>query len=104
MSNLQLAFKILKVKELLGMPGNFGHTKRKWVNTFIFTLVRSAFKQNIIPNSQVVKEILNFRNLIDLIGLYRLNQYLHNKFFLEMQFDWIMMFRTILRKTISRKI
>ena len=25
---------ILKVKELLGMPGNFGHTERKLVNTF----------------------------------------------------------------------
>ena len=34
---LQLAFKILKVKELLSMPSNFGHTKRKWVNTFIVT-------------------------------------------------------------------
>ena len=27
--NLQLAFKILEVKELLGMPGKLGHTKRK---------------------------------------------------------------------------
>ena len=29
MSNLQLAFKVLKVKESLGMPGKFEHTKRK---------------------------------------------------------------------------
>ena len=34
----------------------------------------------------MVKEILNFENLIDLIGLYFFNHYLSNKFALEMQF------------------
>ena len=33
-SNLQTAFKILKIKELLDMPGNFKHNERKSLNTF----------------------------------------------------------------------
>ena len=49
-------------------------------------LIAFAIKQNIIPNCQVVKEILNFEYLIDLIGLYLFNHYLPNTFFLEMQF------------------
>ena len=49
------------------MPGKLGHTERKRVNIFVFTL-HEAIKQNVIPNSQVVKETINIENLINLTG------------------------------------
>ena len=61
------------------MAGTFRYTKRKCANICLFTSLHYATKQNIIPNSQVVKEILDLENLTNLIGQYLFNPLLNKQ-------------------------
>ena len=67
--NLELAFKIIEVKELLGMSGRFRHTKMsEHLYLYIYLITLSHQTKYHFKQSSGQRD-LNLENLTNLIGL-----------------------------------